>query len=364
MTKARFQRLPHRFSPLARLTGTAIALASISVVIFLGSDWLRTLGPGRLFLRHAAAAVLTMLLAIYPAAAAAATLGLALSLRTFARSRSNADSRARSLRNATAARWSLLCGTTLLFFGIAEAVAGAWLAWIHRLPALPATFVEQPGPDKEVRIVVIGESSALGVPYEGWLSVGTVVAHELERAMPSRRFHVENLAEKGATLETMHLKLARLTHRPDALIIYSGHNEFLARFSLANRVLYYDDERSQSWGRTWLESLGRLSAVARLARENLEKQQVGLVPAQSFGALESTIGRPVCTQEDAGRVFDDFERRLEAIVADCERIGCLPILIIPPGNDASDPSQSYALPELRADARHALFRAIDPGSLF
>ena len=38
----------------------------------------------------------------------------------------------------------------------------------------------------------------------------------------------------------------------------------------------------------------------------------------------------------------DFHRRLEAIVTDCERIGCLPILIIPPGNDASEPNQSYA----------------------
>ena len=51
----------------------------------------------------------------------------------------------------------------------------------------------------------------------------------------------------------------------------------------------------------WLESLGRFSAVARLARENLEKQQVGLIPAQSFGASETVVGRPVCTPADAER---------------------------------------------------------------
>ena len=50
--------------------------------------------------------------------------------------------------------------------------------------------------------------------------------------------------------------------------------------------------------------------------------------------------------------------RLESIVTDCERIGCLPILIIPPGNDASDPNQSYALPEARAPERHALFERL------
>ncbi len=46
----------------------------------------------------------------------------------------------------------------------------------------------------------------------------------------------------------MHWKLAGLTRRPDILIVYSGHNEFLARFSPLNRVAYYDDERSLAPG--------------------------------------------------------------------------------------------------------------------
>ncbi len=357
MTKVAFQRLGHRLIPLARPAGTAIALVSIGVVLFLGRDWLRAFGPGPFLSGHIAAALMVILLAVYPTTAASAAVGLALSLRALARSRSG-DSRARWLRNSSAARWLLLCGTILLWIGIAEVSATAWLGWIHRLPAMPTKFVEQAGPDKEFLIAVIGASSALGVPYEDWLSVGAIVGRELQRAIPSRRFRVENLAEKGATLEAMHLKLSQLTHRPDALIVYCGHNEFLARFSLSNRVLYYDDERSQSWGRAWLESLGRFSAVMRLAQENLEKQRVGLIPVQSVGVLESTIGRPVCTKEDAERVFDDFGRRLESIVTDCERIGCVPILIIPPGNNASDPSQSYALPGTKAEARRALFKQL------
>ena len=54
------------------------------------------------------------------------------------------------------------------------------------------------------------------------------------------------------------------------------------------------------------------------------------------------------------RVVADFHRRLEAIVTDCEQIGCLPILIIPPGNDASAPNQSYATPWTDAATRRAL----------
>ena len=104
---------------------------------------------------------------------------------------------------------------------------------------------------------------------------------------------------------------------------------------------------------------GQLSPlVERLAHENLEKQRVGLVPGPIIRRSESVVGRPVCTQADARASLGRFERRLESIVTDCERIGCLPILIIPPGNDASDPSQSYALPEATSCERQALFERL------
>jgi hypothetical protein len=48
----------------------------------------------------------------------------------------------------------------------------------------------------------------------------------------------------------------------------------------------------------------------------------------------------------------DFRRRLEAIVAYCERIGALPILIIPPANEASyEPSRSTLPPSTSAAER-------------
>jgi hypothetical protein len=54
-------------------------------------------------------------------------------------------------------------------------------------------------------------------------------------------------------------------------------------------------------------------------------------------------------------IVGEFEHRLEAIVANCEAIGCVPILIIPPGNDASDPSQSHATPFTGPQERRTLF---------
>ena len=129
---------------------------------------------------------------------------------------------------------------------------------------LPTKFVEQVDPNSEFSIVVIGGSSALGVPYQDWLSIGEIVGRELERAIPSHRFRVEVLAEMGATLEAMQLKLAGLTRRPDAMIVYSGHNEFLGRYAFSKRTAYYDDDPSLRRNIAWQDAIGRLSPCCAL----------------------------------------------------------------------------------------------------
>ncbi len=352
---------PRQLDPLKRLArpaGAAVVLAFIGITVFLSRDWFRVFVPGRRLFRNSAAALLKAILTGYLVALAVTVFGVMLSAWAVARSKRHGADAPGWWRRRKAARWLLLCGSSLLAMIMAEAVSAARLAWLHRLPALPVRFTDRAGSNDELFIVVIGESSALGVPYEGWLSLGTIVERKLRLLIPSHRFRVEVLAEKGATLEAMHLKLAGLTRRPDALIVYSGHNEFLARYSLWNRVAFYEDDASRGPREGLLRAAGRLSPLIQLARENLEKQQVGTIPARSLGDVETVVGRPVCTAADAGLVLADFQLRLEAMVVDCERIGCLPILIIPPGNDASDPTQSYATPATRINARRALFRRL------
>jgi hypothetical protein len=53
------------------------------------------------------------------------------------------------------------------------------------------------------------------------------------------------------------------------------------------------------------------------------------------------IDPPLCSPSEAADILADFRRRLEAIVGYCERIGALPILIIPPANESGfEPSRS------------------------
>ena len=147
------------------------------------------------------------------------------------------------------ARGLLLCGFGLVAFAMAEGVAAAWRAWTHRIPALtlgdpefPGRFAEATGPD-EVTLTVLGGSSAEGMPYNPKLSIGAILAWQLERAIPGRRFRLDLLARAGTDLAVQYRRLASVRRRPDVLIVYSGHNEFSAGIPWSRRMKHYDDER-------------------------------------------------------------------------------------------------------------------------
>jgi hypothetical protein len=344
------------FRRLLRGIVWAVLLAVTGMILVSSSAWIRVIGSPKAMWQYLAigflAAVLDVYVWVWPLAMLVGAISgwLAWRLRRPGQEHHEFRLHVRS----KAMRCLVLCFSCACSLGLAEVFAAAWLAWLHRLPALPVRFEKPARPAGEFSIVVIGESSALGVPYDDWLSVGIIVGRELERAIPATRFRVEVLAARGATLEDMHRKLSALTSMPDMLIVYSGHNEFLTRYTLANQVFYYDDERSPASRWVRLEHFSRVSPLVRLVRENLEKQRVRVLPALSVGALERAVGRPVCEPAQAARIFADFHRRLEAIVSHCEQIGCLPVLIIPPGNDGVDPNRSYASPPTRLDQRHTL----------
>ena len=103
-------------------------------------DWSRASVLSRLFLAHAAARIPGDLVSSStPLSRPRHVFGLVLSVYRTGSIAVGAN-RERLARNIpSAARWSLLCGTSLLGIGVAEAGAAAWLGWIHRLPVM---FVE------------------------------------------------------------------------------------------------------------------------------------------------------------------------------------------------------------------------------
>ena len=68
-----------------------------------------------------------------------------------------------------------------------EAGAAAHDAWVHRYPELPTRFPDDDAGHTDIYILVIGESSALGQPYDDWISPGDMVAWKLATVFPGRR---------------------------------------------------------------------------------------------------------------------------------------------------------------------------------
>ncbi|WP_165230375.1 hypothetical protein [Aquisphaera insulae] len=249
------------------------------------------------------------------------------------------------------ARVALAGTTVLLGLGLAEAGAAAYLAWQHRAPRLAMAATRPAGvkrPDADATILVVGESSAEGVPYRDWLSVGKVVTWQLRRLFPARMFHLEVQARAGWTLESMHQKLAESSRRPDLVVLYAGHNEFASRYGWSADVPYYDDDPGRGVVAGLINGLAGRSPLCRLLDEARGRALVGSLPAVRPAAVVTV---PSHTAAQYRERLEDFRRRTEIILSDLERAGVPTVVIVPPGNDAGfEPSRSVLPPGMpRAD---------------
>jgi hypothetical protein len=275
----------------------------------------------------------------------------------------------------------LLLGTSLLL-GMVLAEAGAW-AWRARLERSGVLALANPGPpvrgglvpesagspadvvlptrfpapaEKTVTLVVLGESSAEGVPFNLYaLSAGSLVRWQLEELLPGRRFQLVNLASSGETLERQHLKLASLAYRPDVLMIYSGHNEFSSRMPWSRDVSHYSDEQDPSRWEAVVARVERASWFCGLIRQAADTCRVAIPPPR--GGYRALVDKPAYTPAEFAHVLADFRQRLERITAYAERLRAVPILVIPPANDSGfEPNRSFLPPATHRAEREAFAR--------
>ncbi len=246
------------------------------------------------------------------------------------------------------ARAWLLSASMLIALVMAEAGATAWQSLrIPSEPRLPESL--PPSPGNALRLVVIGESSARGYPYNPKLSIGQIVAWRLRGAVAQRRVELEILAEGGANLEGQYRKLAQIKYKPDALIVYCGHNEFWTRYPWARRA------RPSS---NWLEWTRRHSPLCRLIDEAIDRNRVDAPPEPSL--IPPAIDWPACDAAEHAVRLADFRRRLERILAFCKRLRTLPILVIPPANDDGwEPNRSVLPASATAAERAAVAHSLE-----
>ncbi len=304
----------------------------------------------------------------YGIAVVASSLGAVLTAALLLKRRGKAATR-RKL-----ARGLLLCGSLVLGLLLAEATSTLWLRRAHRASAVPAgglrpaasrskapgsspesaakvnapdIFPEAPD-DRTIDIAIVGESSAEGVPYNRWTSIGNILVWQLESIFPDRGVRLQILAFSGHTLEMQQTQLSRLVRKPDILLIYCGHNEFSGRVdSGRDTPFYFDDQAPTAWS-ALLEKIEANSGVCGLIRQTAEKCRVAIPPPPD--GHRALVDVPAYTTAEYAAILADFRVRLEAIVAYAERIGALPVLISPPGNDTGyEPNRSFLPP---ATPRH------------
>ena len=294
-----------RWRNVARWAWPLVLVSLLVAGLFAADAWLPLFPrePGRrlteLFLR--------LLLIAYMSVVVLIPLVLAVSVWLLIRARQ------RGQCGPMGARLALLCGSAGLAVLGLELAASVWLAWVHRLPHLPTEFPRFATVGDEVSLVVIGGSSAMGYPYDPTISIGQIVAWKLEQARPGRRVDLDIRANLGRNLEDMHKELATLRRRPDALIVLSGHNEFLSRFETMRDAGY-----TEAPAGAFLHGLYQLSLHSPFCLwvyETVRQHRLGGPPPALNHHL--LIDVPAFTPSELLQILTDFRRRLEAIVGYC-----------------------------------------------
>jgi tetratricopeptide (TPR) repeat protein len=116
-------------------------------------------------------------------------------------------------------------------------VGGRWFSGIENPPTPAHEIFAARKPARAFRVFVMGESAAAGFPYPRNAEFSRLLADMLRDVLPGDSVEVINLAI-AATNSFAMLDMAEevAAQRPDAVLIYAGHNEYYGVLGAASRV--------------------------------------------------------------------------------------------------------------------------------
>lgn len=136
---------------------------------------------------------------------------------------------------------------------------------------LEPSFVLKDKPANGIRLVVQGGSTAAGYPYGMGAALAGMLEQRLRRTFPERPVEVINTALSAVNSYTL-LDFADeiIALKPDAVLIYAGHNEYLGLLGVGSTYL----AANSPWATRWLLRLRQLRSV-----QLLEQGYQQLLPA-------------------------------------------------------------------------------------
>ncbi len=95
------------------------------------------------------------------------------------------------------------------------------------IPELKPTIVHARKDSSEFRLLCLGESSMFGTPYQNGATIPSILQKQLRTLFPDREITVINLGASAINTNVIADFLPQTMElRPDAVVIYTGHNEF------------------------------------------------------------------------------------------------------------------------------------------
>ncbi len=227
--------------------------------------------------------------------------------------------------------------TALFFVGVGESWSpfeqerdseGSWVAKLAPRGAFHFHSERFPvdKPSDTFRVFTFGGSSTYGYPFSrahSRSSFSGMLRVLLTERYPQRRIEVINCGSPGmdsrASLEILH---AALDYSPDALVVYSGHNEFLPQnVTLTRRAL-----EQPLWNGV-LEFAGSLRLFGLLRSAITPKlPQREEVTFNDLVQYDQMIGPPLCGPDETKAVLTGYRQNLTAMAeaATVPLFFCLP----------------------------------------
>ncbi len=198
----------------------------------------------------------------------------------------------------------------------------------------PASFLADK-PTGGKRIFVLGGSTAQGRPYAVETAFSTWLELRLKATSPGTPIEVVNCG--GVSYASYRVKKILdevLTHEPDAIVLYTGHNEFLESRS-------YAAVRELSPGRRWLATVASELAIVRMLNRwrpmgpsPTPFTTVTMMAEEVDARLDHADGLAAYHRDDDWRssVERHFASTLREIVVACEDAE-VPLLVCVPACD-------------------------------
>lgn len=152
------------------------------------------------------------------------------------------------------------------------AVGRRYFSTQKSVPYPPNDMFLKKKPENGYRIFVMGGSTTAGYPYANNVTFPRILHHRLIDVFPERRIEMVNTAMTAINSYTLlDFTDEILEQKPDAILIYAGHNEFYGALGAASN-----------------ESLGKIQPFVRLYLK-LQRYKTFLLVRTSIGKLKNWL---------------------------------------------------------------------------